>query len=115
MEMKKTIFKRIIDGEIPAKIVLEDDDCLAFEDVSPQAPVHVLVIPKKEIRSLADVEPADAVLMGKLMMFIQKVAINLELENGYRVITNIGEDGGQSVPHLHFHVMGKRALAWPPG
>lgn len=113
--MTKTIFKRIIDGEIPANIVMEDDDCLAFYDVSPQAPVHVLVIPKKEIRSLADVESTDGPLLGKLMLFVQKVANILELENGYRVITNIGEDGGQSVPHLHFHVMGKRALAWPPG
>lgn len=115
MNPEKTIFKRIIDREIPANIVLEDDHCLAFHDVSPQAPCHVLVIPKKEIRSLAELEAEDQALMGHLMLFIQKVAALLELHGGYRVISNVGEDGGQSVPHLHFHIMGKRALQWPPG
>lgn len=112
---EKTIFKRIIDGEIPAEIVKESDDCLAFQDVSPQAPVHVLVIPKKEIRSLADLTDEDQALMGRLMMFIKDVAAELNLQAGYRVVTNVGSDGGQSVPHLHFHILGQRALAWPPG
>lgn len=112
---EKTIFKRIIDGEIPAKIVAETDQALAFEDVSPQAPVHVLVIPKKEIRSLSDLEDSDHDLLGHLMLFIRDVAQQLELHEGYRVVTNIGTEGGQSVPHLHFHIMGKRPMAWPPG
>ena len=90
---EKTIFKRIIDQEIPANIVAEDQHCLAFHDVSPQAPVHVLVIPKKEITSLADLEPEDGELLGHLMLFIQQVAKDLGLTEGYRVVTNIGQEG----------------------
>lgn len=115
MTQNKTIFKRIIDGEIPAKIVLQNDQFLAFHDVSPQAPVHVLVIPKHEVASLADVGPADAEWLGGIMVFIREVAAHLGLSNGYRVVTNIGSDGGQSVPHLHFHILGQRQLQWPPG
>lgn len=115
MTQPKTIFKRIIDGEIPAKIVLQNDQFLAFHDVSPQAPVHVLVIPKHEIVSLADVGPADVRWLGEIMVFIREVAAHLDLANGYRVVTNIGSDGGQSVPHLHFHILGQRQLQWPPG
>lgn len=115
MTAEKTIFKRIIDGEIPANIVAETDQFLAFHDVAPQAPVHVLVIPKREIVSLAEVTSEDAGWLGELMVFIKTVAESLELPSGYRVITNIGSDGGQSVPHLHFHVLGKRPLNWPPG
>lgn len=111
----KTIFKRIIDGEIPADVVHEDDHCLVFHDVSPQAPVHVLVIPKKEIRSLAEVADEDQQLLGHLMLVIRKVAEQLGLEDGYRVITNSGAIAGQTVDHLHFHVLGGRNMKWPPG
>jgi len=112
---EKTIFKKIIDGEIPANVVFEDEDCLAFHDVSPQAPVHVLVIPKKEVLNVAALEDGDQELAGKLLMVVRDVAKKLGLENGYRVIANCGSDGGQSVDHLHFHILGGRALKWPPG
>ena len=114
--MGDTIFGKIIRKEIPAKIVYEDDSCLAFHDVSPQAPVHVLVIPKKPIVSLEQLEDEDAPLLGHLWLTIQKVARQLELaDSGYRVVVNCGRDGGQSVDHLHFHILGGRALKWPPG
>ena len=112
---EKTIFKRIIDGEIPADIVYEDEHCLAFRDVSPQAPTHVLVIPRKEIVSLAELTEEDRTLVGHLMMTIQRIASELQLGDGYRVVTNIGEKAGQSVPHLHFHILGGRVMKWPPG
>jgi histidine triad (HIT) family protein len=115
MTTPKTIFKRIIDREIPAKILYEDELSLAFPDVSPQAPVHILVIPKKEIASLAELEPADAALMGHLLMVVQKLAAEQGLTDGFRTVINTGRDGGQSVNHLHIHIMGKRALGWPPG
>lgn len=111
-----TIFKRIIDREIPADIVYEDDQCLAFRDVSPQAPVHVLVIPKKEIASIDAMEDADAALLGHLWIVIRQLARDLGIaESGYRVVTNCGAEGGQSVDHLHFHLLGGRQLDWPPG
>lgn len=114
--MGDTIFGKIIRKEIPAKIVYEDECCLAFHDVAPQAPVHVLVIPKKPIVSLEQLEDEDAPLLGHLWLTIQKVARQLELaESGYRVVVNCGKDGGQSVDHLHFHILGGRALKWPPG
>ncbi|MEQ1905452.1 MAG: histidine triad nucleotide-binding protein [Pirellulaceae bacterium] len=115
MADSRTIFKKIIDGDIPAKIVYQDDKCLAFHDVSPQAPVHVLVIPKKEIRSVAALAEVDQALVGHLFLVIQKIAADLGLASGYRVVTNIGGDGGQSVDHLHFHLLGGRQLEWPPG
>jgi histidine triad (HIT) family protein len=110
-----TIFKKIIDKEVPAKIVYEDDRCLAFHDVAPQAPIHVLVIPKRELRSLADTTAEDAPLLGHLLSIVRQVAADLGLANGYRVVCNCGPDGGQSVDHLHFHLLGQRALLWPPG
>jgi histidine triad (HIT) family protein len=109
-----TVFQKIIDGEIPATRVYEDDDVLAFADVAPQAPFHVLVIPKKPIRSLAEAASGDGALLGKLLLACARVASDAGIE-GYRVVTNIGEDGGQSVPHLHFHVLGGRRMRWPPG
>jgi len=112
---EKTIFKRIIDREIPASIVFEDEQCLAFHDVSPQSPTHILVIPKKEIPSLADVADEDLPLMGHLHRVIRDLAVELGLKDGYRVVVNCGGDGGQSVDHLHFHLMGGRPLRWPPG
>ena len=112
---EKTIFKKIIDGEIPATIVHDDDQCLAFHDVSPQAPTHVLVIPKKEIASLDQLAEEDAPLLGHMWIVIRQVASQLGLDGGYRVVVNCGADGGQSVDHLHFHILGGRALTWPPG
>lgn len=111
----KTIFQRIVDREIPAEIVYEDDVCLAFRDVSPQAPTHVLVIPKRPIPSLTDLADTDVELAGRLLLAARKVARDLGLEGGYRVVANTGEDGGQSVAHLHLHVLGGRRLGWPPG
>jgi len=113
--MEKTIFKRIIDKETPAKIIYEDDHCLAFHDVNPQAPVHVLVIPKKEIASTNQLTEDDAGLLGHIYGVIRKLAKELGLENGYRVVTNCGKDGGQTVYHLHFHILGGRQMDWPPG
>lgn len=110
-----TIFKKIIDKEIPAKIVYEDDRCLAFEDIAPQAPTHVLVIPKKEIPSLAHATAEDEALLGHLMLVAAKVAQDRGLDGGFRVVTNAGPDGGQTVDHLHLHVLGGRKLTWPPG
>lgn len=115
MAAGKTIFKRIIDGEIPAQIVYETDRCLAFRDVNPQAPVHVLVIPKQEIASLAEAAEADESLLGHLLLSARTIAGQLGLENGYRTVINCGPDGGQSVDHLHVHLLGGRPLGWPPG
>lgn len=114
--MSETIFSKIIRKEIPAKVVYEDEQCLAFYDVAPQAPVHVLVIPKKPIESLEQLTAEDAPLLGHLWQVIQRVARQEQVaESGYRVVVNCGEQGGQSVDHLHFHVLGGRDLAWPPG
>jgi histidine triad (HIT) family protein len=110
-----TIFTKIINREIPAKIVYEDEHCLAFEDIKAQAPVHVLIIPKREIPGVADLTAADATLLGHLWLTIPKIAQQLGLTNGYRVVVNQGTDGGQTVPHLHYHLLGGRALSWPPG
>jgi histidine triad (HIT) family protein len=112
---EKTIFQQIIDKEIPAKIAYEDDRCLAFHDVAPQAPTHVLVIPKKPIESVATLADADAVLVAHLWLVIRDLAKQLNLGKGYRVVVNSGRDGGQSVDHLHFHLLGGRQMTWPPG
>lgn len=114
--MADTIFGKIIRKEIPARIVYEDDQCMAFHDVAPQSPVHVLVIPKKPIESLEQLQADDAHLLGHLWLIIQRVARDLNLsQEGYRVVVNCGRDGGQSVDHLHFHILGGRQLKWPPG
>lgn len=115
MSGEKTIFKKIIDGEIPAEIVYEDELCLAFKDVHPQAPVHVLVIPKQEIPSMAHLKKDDQELVGHLMLTVGKVAKMLGLDNGYRTIVNTGVEGGQTVDHLHLHLFGGRSMQWPPG
>ena len=112
---EKTIFKRIIDKEIPADIIYEDDQCLAFRDISPQAPTHVLVIPKKEIASVAALADEDQALIGHMYLVIRDIASELGLDRGYRVVANCGADGGQAVDHLHFHLLGGRQLKWPPG
>ena len=111
----KTIFKRIIDRELPAKIVYEDDQCLAFQDVKPEAPTHVLVIPKQEIPQLAAAADSDQALLGHLLLAAAKVAKQLGLAGGYRVVINNGRDAGQTVDHLHLHILGGRGLTWPPG
>jgi histidine triad (HIT) family protein len=113
--MADTVFGRIIRREIPARIEHEDDLCLAFHDVAPQAPVHVLVIPKRAITSLADVVPDDAALLGHLVVVAAGLAARLGLAEGYRLVVNCGSDGGQSVDHLHVHLLGGRRLGWPPG
>ena len=111
----KTIFKRIIDREIPADIVYEDEFCLAFRDVSPKAPVHVLLIPKKEIPAISDLQDTDQLLAGHLLLVAGRLAQQLELNNGYRLVINCGPDAGQAVNHLHIHLLGGRPLGWPPG
>jgi histidine triad (HIT) family protein len=112
---EKNIFKKIIDKEIPVQILYEDEHCLAFRDVAPQAPTHVLVIPKKEIASIDAIDREDEVLVGHLWMVIRDLARQLELGQGYRVVVNCGKQGGQTVDHLHFHLLGGRQFDWPPG
>jgi histidine triad (HIT) family protein len=113
--MADTIFGRIIRKEIPARIEHEDDLCLAFHDVAPQAPVHVLVIPKQPIPSLAQATADDERLLGHLVVVATQLARTLGLADGYRLVINCGRDGGQSVDHLHVHLLGGRPLGWPPG
>jgi histidine triad (HIT) family protein len=110
-----TIFEKIIARQIPAKIIWEDNDAVAFHDVNPQAPVHVLIVPKRVVPRLADAKDEDGALLAKLLLVARDLAKKLELSNGYRVVINSGPDAGESVPHLHVHLLGKRALAWPPG
>lgn len=110
-----TIFQRIIDKAIPAQIVFEDDLCLAFHDVAPQAPTHVLVIPKKPLPNLAAAQADDQALLGHLLLVAKQIAEQLGLSSGYRTVINCGKDGGQSVDHLHIHVLGGRTMHWPPG
>lgn len=110
-----TIFGKIIRREIPADIVYEDDHCLAFRDVNPQAPTHVLIIPKKEIQRLVDASAEDQALLGHLVLAANKVARQLGVENAYRLVVNNGAAAGQSVFHLHLHVLAGRPFRWPPG
>jgi histidine triad (HIT) family protein len=111
----ETIFSKIIKREIPADIVYEDDLALAFRDVNPQAPVHILVIPKEAISKISEAKPQDQPLLGHLLLVCGKVAKEQGLENGYRLVINNGDDGGQTVYHLHIHILGKRFMQWPPG
>lgn len=111
-----TIFEKIATHKIPAEIVWEDDEVIAFHDVDPKAPVHVLVVPKRVIPRLAESRVTDQALLGKLLATTRLVAEKLDLlASGYRVVINSGPDAGESVPHLHVHVLGKRQLGWPPG
>lgn len=110
-----SIFTKIIGREIPADILYEDEWCLAFRDINPQAPTHFLVIPKKEIVSLAELRDDDEAIVGRCIMVASKVAAAEGLDNGYRLVANTRDDGGQEVPHLHFHVLGGHPLRWPPG
>ncbi len=112
--MSETLFTKIINRELPADIVYEDDKALAFRDINPQAPVHVLVIPKKVIPKLSDSEPEDQALLGHLLLVANKVAEQEGLEH-FRININNGADAGQTVFHLHIHVLGGRSFSWPPG
>ena len=113
--MGDCVFCKIAEKEIPSNIVYEDDQIICFHDLEPQAPVHVLIIPKKHIASMDDVSADDQQLMGYIMTKVKEIAKTLGLENGYRLVNNCGEDGFQAVKHLHFHLLGKRKMTWPPG
>ncbi len=111
-----TLFEKIIAREIPADIVYEDDLILAFNDINPQASVHVLVIPKKTIPRIAEADPEDHQVLGHLLLKAKDIAADLGLhENGFRLVINNGKDAGESVPHLHLHILGGRTMTWPPG
>lgn len=113
---EKTLFQKICDKEIPAQIVHEDDLCVAFRDISPQAPVHILVIPRKPVPRVGMAEPEDQALLGHLLLTAAAIARAEGItESGFRLVINNGPHGGESVPHLHVHVLGGRQLAWPPG
>lgn len=114
--MTDTIFERILRKEIPATVVYEDECIIAFKDINPQAPVHVLVVPKQKFASFSDLEDADTKIVGELFTRAAKVANQLGLQrDGYRVVTNIGKYGQQSVDYIHLHILGGRQLSWPPG
>jgi histidine triad (HIT) family protein len=114
--MAKTLFQKIIDREIPAKLAHEDDLCIAIHDINAQAPVHVLVIPKKPIARLAEATAADQAILGHLLLTAAALAKKLGIaESGFRLVINSGPDGGETVPHLHVHLLGQRPLGWPPG
>jgi histidine triad (HIT) family protein len=109
------IFCKIVAGEIPSKKVHEDDDVFAFHDLNPQAPVHVLVVPRKHIASLNDASEEDRALLGRILLSVRELAERLGVASGYRVVNNCGASAGQSVFHVHFHLLGGRAMGWPPG
>jgi histidine triad (HIT) family protein len=113
--VQDNLFLKIINRQIPATIVYEDDQCLAFRDVNPQAPTHVLIIPKKAIPTHADLKEEDESLLGHLHLVAVSLAQKLGIENGYRIVINCKEQAGQTVPHLHFHLLGGRSMHWPPG
>ena len=113
--MSKTLFEKIIAREIPAAIVYEDDLVLAIRDINPQAPVHVLIFPKKAIPRIGEAKADDEKLLGHILLKAAEVAKKLDLKGGYRLVINNGADGGETVPHLHVHILGGRHMAWPPG
>lgn len=114
--MPKTVFQKIIDREIPADVVYEDEMCIAFRDIDPQAPVHCLIVPKKLIPRLSEANAKDDALLGHLLLTVAKVAkLTGVSETGFRTVINCGTDGGETVPHLHVHLLGGRLLQWPPG
>uniref|UniRef100_A0A1A8MGV3 Histidine triad nucleotide binding protein 1 n=3 Tax=Nothobranchius TaxID=28779 RepID=A0A1A8MGV3_9TELE len=110
-----TIFGKIVRKEIPVNLVYEDDLCVAFPDIAPQAPTHILVVPKKPIVQLSQAEDSDAALLGHMLIVAKKCARDAGLTKGYRIVINDGPDGGQSVYHVHIHILGGRILGWPPG
>ncbi|MBA2679276.1 MAG: histidine triad nucleotide-binding protein [Ktedonobacteraceae bacterium] len=113
--MEDCLFCKIVAGQIPSDIVYQDDDVFAFNDINPQAPRHILFIPKRHIASMTDLTTEDGPILAKIYVAAGKVAKDLNLERGYRFLTNVGPDAGQSVFHLHFHLLGGRPLGWPPG
>ncbi|HXQ81635.1 MAG TPA: histidine triad nucleotide-binding protein [Opitutaceae bacterium] len=113
--MKKTLFQRIIDREIPARIEHEDERCIVIHDIQPQAPVHLLIVPKKAIPRVDEAEDSDEAVLGHLLVVARDVARKLGLANGYRIVINNGPDACESVPHLHLHLLAKRQMGWPPG
>ena len=114
--MSKTIFQKIIDREIPAKLAHEDELCIAIHDIDPKAPVHVLIIPKQLIPRVGAATAADQALLGHLLLTAAALAKKLGIaESGYRIVINNGRDGGETVPHMHVHLLGGRAMTWPPG
>lgn len=112
---EKTIFQKIIDGEIPAKIEHQDEHCIVIRDIDPQAPTHLLIIPKKLIPRVADASASDTNVLGHLLVTAQRMAKKLNLEKGFRVVINNGPHGCESVPHLHIHLLAGRQMKWPPG
>ena len=113
--MSDTIFGKITRGEIPTEFLYEDDQCVVIRDINPQAPTHLLIVPKKVIERVGEASDGDKELLGHLLTTARDMAKKLNLDNGYRVIINNGPDGGESVPHLHVHLLGGRQLLWPPG
>lgn len=114
--MGKTLFEKIADGEINAQVVFKDDKVVAFKDIKPGAPVHVLIVPRKVIPRIAEAKPEDHAVLGHLLLKAAEVAKQLGLDqNGFRLVINNGPDAGESVPHLHMHILGGRAMSWPPG
>jgi len=113
--LQENLFVKIINRQIPATIVYEDDLCLAFRDINPQAPTHVLIIPRKVIPTHADLQEEDKSLLGHLHLVAIRLAQQLGIEEGYRIVINCKEPAGQTVPHLHFHLLGGRSMHWPPG
>ena len=112
---EKTLFSKIIDGEIPGDFVHQDDLCVVIRDVNPQTPVHLLIIPRKPIPRIGEAGEEDAALLGHLLLVARETAKTLGLEDGFRIVINNGAHGGESVPHLHVHLLGGRQLNWPPG
>ena len=115
MSTPKTLFQKIADREIPAKLIHEDAVCVAFHDISPQAPTHVLVVPRKPIARVGEATAEDQATLGHLLIVAAQLSRQLNLAKGFRIVINNGPDGGESVPHLHVHLLGGRALSWPPG
>lgn len=113
--MEKTLFQKICDKELSAQVVYEDADVVAFRDINPQAPTHVLIVPRKPIPRIAEADAGDAGLLGRLLLKAAEVARTLGLERGFRLVVNNGPDGGEAVPHLHVHILGGRPMQWPPG
>lgn len=115
MSAPKTLFQRIADGEIPAKLIHEDALCVAFHDLAPQAPTHVLIVPRKPLPRVAEASGDDQAMLGHLLLVAGQLSRQLGLAKGFRIVINNGPDGGESVPHLHVHLLGGRPLDWPPG
>jgi len=113
--MAKTIFQKIIDREIPAKIEHEDEHCVVLHDIQPQAPVHLLIVPKKAIPRVSEATPDDQAVLGHLVLVAQQMARKLNLRDGFRLVINNGPHASESVPHLHIHMLAKRQMSWPPG